>query len=323
MVGVDLGGTKILTAAADCRGGVLGRVKVPTGADLGLDHVVNEIVRSVELALQQAGITAENVAAVGVGAPGPLDPRVGLVYLAPNLGWRNVPLGEILGRRLNLPVFVDNDANLAALGECVYGAGRGADNLVYITVSTGVGGGLILGGKIYHGFSGGAGEIGHLTVAEDGPLCGCGNSGCLEAVASGTAIANRAKALIEEGRGLGILSEAGGHKDGVSARAVAAAASRGDGEAIMIMRDAGRYLGVAVAGIINLLNPSAVVLGGGVMQSGRILWEAMLDETRRRALGPALQGVAIVRAALGGEAGVMGALALAAQNNIKKPADDL
>ena len=315
IVGVDLGGTKILTAVADRQGGVLSRVRVPTGADLGRDHVINELVRSVELALRDAGVLAANVTAVGVGAPGPLDPQAGFVYLAPNLGWRNVPLGEILGSKLKLPVYVDNDANLAALGERVYGSGQGADNLVYITVSTGVGGGLILGGKIYHGFSGGAGEIGHITVAEDGPLCGCGNCGCLEALASGTAIANRAAALVGEGRGLGILSEAGGDKNMVSARVVAAAASKGDGEAVLIMRAAGRYLGMAAAGILNLLNPSVVVFGGGVMQSGSIIWEAMLKEIRRCALSSALQEVSIVRAALGEESGVMGALALAAEQS--------
>jgi len=310
-VGVDLGGTKILTAVADRQGNVLSKVKVPTGAELGRQHVIDEVVRSVEVALNEAGLSVDKVAAVGVGAPGPLDPVTGLVFLAPNLGWRKVPLGEILGGRLSLPVFVDNDANLAALGECVYGSGQGAENLVYITVSTGVGGGLILGGQIYHGFSGGAGEIGHLTLAEDGPLCNCGNYGCLEALASGTAIANRAAALVAAGRGLGILAEAGGDKHRVSARAVAAAAAKGDTEAVLIMRDAGRYLGMAVAGILNLLNPSVVVFGGGVAQSGAILWEAMLEATRRCALGPAWQGVSIVRAALGEEAGVRGALALA------------
>lgn len=315
VVGVDLGGTKILTAVADRQGSVLSRVRVATGADLGQDHVINEIVTSVAVVLREAGVSTEAVAAAGIGVPGPLDPQTGVVYLAPNLGWQNLSLGEILGSRLKLPVYVDNDANLAALGECVYGAGQSADNLVYITVSTGVGGGLILGGKIYHGFSGGAGEIGHITLAADGPRCGCGNLGCLEALASGTAIAKRAVALVAEGRGLGILSRAGGDRGGVSARVVAAAASNGDGEAILIMRDAGRYLGMAVAGILNLLNPSVVVLGGGVMQSGSILWEAMLETTRRCALSSALQEVSIVRAALGEEAGVMGALALALEKS--------
>lgn len=313
VLGVDLGGTKILTVLADREGKVLARVKVPTEAARGQGHVIDKIVESVQTVLREAGVPAGAVRAVGMGAPGPLDPFRGWLHFAPNLGWRDVPLGEMLGSRLGLPVYLDNDANLAALGEYVYGAGRDTGDMVYITVSTGVGGGLILGGRIYHGAGGGAGEIGHITVAADGPPCGCGNKGCLEAVASGTALARRAAALVKDGRGAGILAAAGGDRERVTARAVVQAALAGDPEALVIVRDAGRYLGVALAGLINLLNPAAVVLGGGVIQGDAPLWEAMLGEVRGRSLKSSRQAVRIVRAGLGGDAGVMGAVALAVE----------
>ncbi|MBF7081665.1 ROK family protein [Desulfallas sp. Bu1-1] len=311
VVGVDLGGTKILTVLAGMEGDVLARVKVPTGAELGQEHVIDKIVETVQAALLEAGAPAGSVKAVGMGVPGPVDADNGFIHFAPNLGWRDVPLGEIMRRRLDLPVYMDNDANLAALGEHRYGAGRGAADMVYITVSTGVGGGLILGGRVYRGAGGGAGEIGHVTVAEDGPVCRCGNRGCLEAVASGTAMARRAAALVDEGRGAGILAAAGGDKNKISARAVARAARAGDAAALAILRDAGRYLGIAVAGLVNLLNPAAVVLGGGVMESAGLFWEPMLERVQRRSLPSSLEAVRIVRAALGGESGAMGAVALA------------
>lgn len=314
VVGVDLGGTKILTALAGRDGQVLARVQLSTEASLGRDHVIARIVESVRHVQQEAGAPHDAVKAVGVGAPGPLDPASGFVYMAPNLDWRDVPLGGLLRDQLGLPVYVDNDANLAALGEHVYGAGRGTGDMVYITVSTGVGGGLILGDHIYHGAGGGAGELGHITVTEDGPLCGCGNPGCLEAMASGTAMARRAAALVGEGRGAGILTAAGGNREKISARVVAQAAASGDPEALVIIKDAGRYLGIAVAGLINVFNPAAVVLGGGALQVGPALWEAMIEEVRRRAMEPALKTVRIVRAELGNDAGVMGAVALATEH---------
>ena len=311
VAGVDLGGTKILTVLADRAGRVLARVKVATPARRGQDDVINTIVETVHEAIRLSGAPAEKVCATGVVAPGPLDPDRGLVFLAPNLGWKDVPLGTMMAERLNLPVYLDNDANLAALGEHVYGAGRHATHMVYITVSTGVGGGLILDGRVYHGAGGGAGEIGHVTVAPEGPVCNCGNTGCLEAVASGTAMARRARTLVDDGRGAGILAAAGGNPEQISARSVSEAAAAGDAEAVVILQDAGRYLGLAVAGVINLLNPSAVVLGGGVMQSAPALWDAMLTEVHRRTLESSLAAVRVVRGTLGGDAGALGAVALA------------
>jgi len=313
VVGVDLGGTKILTVLADSKGQVLAKVNVPTEVSRGQDYIIAKIIESIQAVQRDTGAAPGAVQAIGMGVAGLTDPDHGFVHFAPNLGWRDVPLGQIMHERLNIPIYLDNDANLAALGEHVYGAGRGADDMVYITVSTGVGGGLIFGGRVYHGAGGGAGEIGHITVMEDGPACRCGNTGCLEALASGTAISLRAAALVAEGRGRGILAAAAGDKSKISARVVAKAALNGDGEAQAVMQEAGRYLGIALSGLVNLLSPSLIVLGGGVMQSksGELLWEAILEQVICRSMGSSLKKVRIIPSVLGSDSSVMGAVALA------------
>jgi len=311
VIGVDLGGTKIYTALAARGGEVLAETKVPTEAGKGPRHVIDRIVDSVEQVQKAAKIPPGTVRALALGAPGPLDTAKGIIHFAPNLHWHNIPVRQILEEKFSIPVLLDNDANLAALGEHVFGAGRGEENMVYITVSTGVGGGLILGGRLYRGSSDGAGEIGHMTVSPGGPLCGCGNHGCLEAVASGTAIAREAGELVARGGGQRILDEAGGDPGKISAALVAAAAAGGDPEAAAIITEAARFLGIGVANIINLLNPSLVVLGGGVMEIGEPVWIGVRQEVQTRALQAARERARLVPAALGGRSGVMGAIALA------------
>lgn len=311
VAGVDLGGTKIYTALAGEDGGILAEIKIPTEAEKGLEHVVGLVVDSVRKVRAEAGVSPANVRAVAVGVPGLLDSAGEIVRFAPNLDWHEIPLKKMLMEKLQVPVFIENDANLAALGEHVYGAGRGKENLVYITVSTGVGGGLIIGGKVYRGFSGCAGEIGHMTVLPEGPVCSCGNSGCLEAVASGTAIAREAAEAIALGGGKQILAEAGGDPEAITSAHVAAAAAKGDPDALRIITAAARFLGIGAANILNLLNPSLVVLGGGVMGAGDFFLEYIKNEAGRRSFQEALDGSRIVRSELGGRAGVLGAIALA------------
>ena len=312
VIGVDLGGTKIYTALADREGNLLAEVKVPTEAGAGTRHVIDRIIQTVAQVQREAGADGPAVA-LGIGAPGPLNVSTGVVYQAPNLGWHDVPLKSLLEERLQVPVAVENDANLAALGEYMCGAGRGAKDMVYITVSTGVGGGLILNGRLYHGTGYGAGEIGHITIDPRGPRCNCGNYGCLEAVASGTAMAREARRLVEGGGGKAILEAAGGEREAITAGAVARAAAAGDREAGEIIAGAGRMLGIGVAGIINLLNPDTVVLGGGAMQAGPLLWEAMEREIDRRALKMSREQVRLVPAAMGSRSGLLGAVVLARQ----------
>lgn len=310
VVGVDIGGTKIYTALATLDGKVRAELKVPTRAVQGYEGVVNRITETVAEVQRTAGVSGK-LLRVGVGAPGPLDIEKGIIHAAPNLGWTEVPLKDSLEKVLKVPVYVDNDANLAAWGEFLYGAGKGAETLVYITVSTGIGGGLVLGGRLYRGASYGAGEIGHVTVLPDGPECHCGNRGCLEALASGTAVAWEARRLITAGGGRAILELAGGSVEAVTAETVGAAGLRGDAEAQDLLRNAARWLGIGIAGVLNLLNPAVVVLGGGVMKSAPLFWTTLEEEVKRRAFKSAWEAARLVTAELGGRSGVLGAVAYA------------
>ncbi|MBO8129377.1 MAG: ROK family glucokinase [Peptococcaceae bacterium] len=314
VAGIDLGGTKIYSALADLDGNILCESKVPTESWRGYEGVVERMAAAIRDLQREARLVHHGrLLAVGVGAPGPLDSNTGVVYQAPNLGWRDVPLGKNLESLLATPVFVENDANLGALGEHAFGAGRGSRDMVYVTVSTGIGGGLILDGHLYRGAGMGAGEIGHMTVLSDGPRCRCGNKGCLEAVASGTAIARRARREAGAGTAPVILELAGGDPGKITAVTVAEAASRGDERALDILTGAARFIGIGLANLVNLLNPSVIVLGGGVMESGRLFWQVMDEEMRERALERACQTVRLVPTALGPRVGVVGAIALALQ----------
>jgi glucokinase len=306
-LGVDLGGTKILTAVVDEHGRVLHRVRVATPPS-GPDDVIEAIASTVDRVMADAGIAPGAIPAIGVGAPGPSDPRTGVVFEPPNLpGWRNVPLAERLTAYLRVPVHVENDANAAALGEHWAGAGAGVRDLVYITVSTGVGGGLILDGRLYHGASGTAGEVGHMLVEPGGPRCGCGRLGCLEAVASGTAIAREARAAVAEGRPTALSVVPASDLD---AEAVARAASDGDPAAREIYARVGAAMGAAVTNLVNLLGPEVVIIGGGVARAGELVFAPVRRIVREEAFERPGTIVRIVPAALGADAGVIGAAAV-------------
>ncbi len=309
-IGVDLGGTKILTAVVTPRGDVVHQHRRPT-PQLGPPAVVEAIADSVASVLAGSGLTADLVRGVGVGAPGPLDPRRGVVFQPPNLaGWSDVPLADLLVRRLKLRVHVENDANAAALGEWWVGAGRGVDDLVYITVGTGVGGGIILGARLIHGVSGTAGEIGHMTIDLHGPPCPCGSSGCLEVLASGPAIVRMAREAIGAGRPTAIVELAGGDLEAVTAETVADAARRGDVLARELFDRAGNYLGVGVANLLNLLNPARVVIGGGVSEAGEFFLEPVRRTARACAFDRPARDAEIIPTALGVEVGAIGVAAV-------------
>lgn len=298
---------------------MLAEIKVPTEAAQGPTHVIDRIAATVRQVQEQAGLTPALLKTVAVGSPGPLSIGSGMVHFAPNLRWHNVPIREMLQERVHVKVLLDNDANLAAWGEYVYGAGQGFKNVIYITVSTGIGGGLILDGRLYHGSTDGAGEIGHTIVSPDGPLCACGARGCLEALSSGTAIANAARRLLEQGQGQNILSLAGGRPEAIQAVTVATAAAAGDPEATALISQAAHFLGLGLANIINLFNPDLIVLGGGVMQIGPPIWQGLRQSVERHALAAPLAHAQIVPAALGQRAGLLGAIALALQENGPAP----
>lgn len=310
--GVDLGGTKIAAALVDRGRNVLSRIQVATVPEEGVKAVISRITGSVKALVDDAGIRLQDVAGICVGAPGPVDRDAGTVLDAPNLGWRSVGLAAIVARELGRPTCIENDANAAALAESRLGAGVNSRAMLYITVSTGVGGGLVLDGRLYRGARGGAGEIGHITMVPNGPLCSCGSRGCLEAVASGTAIARRGQELASRPAGRTIAAIAGSGP--VTARVVAEAARQGDPTASAILREAFEYLGTAVASALNLLDLDAVVIGGGVSQVGDVLFDTVKQKVAVLAYPPeAAARCRIVPASLGTDAGVLGAACCAVE----------
>ncbi len=312
VIGVDLGGTKITTALVDPSGRLLARDYRETLAAEGPEAVIGRILEGIRTVLALQHVPAEQIAALGVGSPGPLDIAAGLVLSPPNLpGWERVPLRQRLQDALGITTFLENDANAAALGEYRFGAGQGCQHMIYVTVSTGIGGGLILNGALFHGASDLAGEIGHMTILAGGPRCGCGNRGCLEALASGTAIARRARESVARGVPTRIAELAGGQPERISARLVAQAAAEGDAEAQGILAEATNYLGIGMANLANLLNPQRIIIGGGLTNLGEALFEPVRRALARHAFPGAARAVEVLPAALGENVGVLGAAAVA------------
>jgi len=306
-VGIDLGGTHLRVAVADARAKLRTVVRHETEAARGRQHVIERIVAAVAEALELDGTPARQVRSLGIGLPGPVDPALGLVISPANLpGFHNVPLNRILTRATGIPSFLHHDAHLAALGEHRRGAARGASELIYVTVSTGIGAGLILRGALYAGAHGIAGEIGHIVVQPGGPLCRCGNYGCVEAVASGTGIADAARVAAPN------TPDSALHRiEAPTAEDVSRAARAGDALANSILESAGTYLGIAMGTLINLFNPQLIVLGGPVLRAGRPLLAPMRRAIVASSWKAARRGLRIVRPALGGDAGLIGAVEFA------------
>ncbi|NPV09766.1 MAG: ROK family protein [Anaerolineae bacterium] len=304
---VDLGGTQIRVAISDAAGSFLTRLTRPTPS-AGGEATLEALKEAIRAALDEG---AHKVAAIAIVAPGPLDPRRGVVIYAPNVpDWHDVPLADILRQEFSVPVLLGNDANLAALGEQWFGAGRGHHDLVYLTVSTGIGGGVISEDKLLIGSHGYAAELGHNSVWADGPLCNCGNRGCVETLASGPAIARQAREAIQAGRASVLSQMAGGDLSRVDARMVAEAARQGDVVAQETYRRAGYFLGVAIVNFLYTFDPTIVVLGGGVTKAGPLLFEPVIETVHARAPRAYWEHCDIVQAALGEDVGLRGALAL-------------
>ena len=312
ILGIDLGGTKILTAVTNTQGKILSRDHSITPAKKGQEAVIKSILESVGRALEQARIAAVDLTAIGLGAPGLSNPETGILFTSPNLpGWKDVPLRDIIEKELGRKAFLINDANAAAMGELHFGAGRGARNFIYITVSTGIGGGIITNSKIYMGSTGTAGELGHMVIDDGGPQCNCGNKGCWETLASGTALAREARHRIEEGAATSILKYADGNIEKLNAEAIHEAAQAGDKLANKLIAQTAYYLGVGLANLINIFNPEVIVIGGGLSNIGDMLLEPAFEEAGRRAFTQAYQAVRFSRAELGRNSGVLGAAAFA------------
>ena len=317
VIGVDMGGTKILSAVIDAKGNILGTAKVSTKAGRGAVAVIDRIANCIQRAVNKSGVDAASIQAVGIGAPGPLDPATGVVIFAPNLGWRDVPLKTELEARTGFPTFVDNDVNVGTLGEHVFGAGRGIQNVVGIFVGTGIGGGIILQGELFHGASKTAGEIGHIIVKAGGPRCGCGTRGCLEAIASRTAMTKQfQKAILKKGK-KSVLSElTGGDLGAIRSGVLAKAVRLNDELTLKVFKKVTKYLGIGIGSIVNFLNPEMIVLGGGVVEAlDDTFLDDIRDATKKYSLPNTLDGVQIVRAELGDNSGILGAAALARQRS--------
>ena len=309
-LGVDLGGTKILSLVATEDGRVLGDDRCATEASEGPDAVVERLVASLRRALDQAGTHVDDVVGVGISSPGPCDPERGVVTSAPNLaGWVEIPLVQLVSDALGRPALLENDAAAACYGEYRFGAGRGLRHILYVTLGTGIGGGVIVDGQLYRGASGAAGEVGHLILDDAGPACTCGSRGCLEALSSGPAIARDAAAAIEAGRSPALAQLAG--EAPLTAELVHRAALEGDVVAREIIERAGYYLGLGLTGLLNSFNPQALILGGGLVGLGDLYLGPALRTVRERAFSQMLGDVTITTAELGGErAGALGAAAL-------------
>ena len=317
VLGIDLGGTKILTAVVNPQGKILAQNYCPTPAK-DYPALVQAILESANRALKQAGIGANGLTAVGIGAAGLSDPETGILFTSPNLPQcRDVPLGDDIEKGLGVKTFLTNDANAAALGEFYFGAGRGAHNFIYITISTGIGGGIIIDDRLYTGATGTAGELGHMTIDADGPPCRCGNKGCWEALASGSALAKEARRKISQGAQTAILGYADGDIDKVTAETVQQAAEQGDALAEELIARTGYYFGIGLANLINIFNPELIVIGGGLSNMGDRLLKPAFKVAEERSFRQTCQKVRLARAELGANSGVLGAAAYALQPTTK------
>jgi glucokinase len=313
VVGVDLGGTKILSGVFKNPLECIGSAKVSTKSQRGVEAVVERIARCVEDAVDEADLTLKQVAGVGIGAPGAVDFASGTVIFAPNMeGWKDVPLKKDLEKALGVPVFVENDCNIAALGVHVAELKGKPNHLVGIFVGTGIGGGLIVNGELYAGYNHTAGEIGHMVVEVDGPKCGCGNKGCLEALASRTAIFQQIKSGVKNGEKTILTEMLGDDLSDLRSNDLRKAIRRGDKFVDRIVEGAAEYLGIATANLINILGPEVVVLGGGVIEAlADEMMSVIIETARDYAMPGTLKGVEIIASKLGDSAGITGGAVLA------------
>ncbi len=307
---IDLGGTKVAAAVVREDGTILAQATRSTDAARGGNWVLNRVKEAALEAMEQSKISPNQLLGIGMGTPGVVDTQQGVMLSeAVNIpDWQGRNLRSELERVIGLPAFIENDANAAGLGEFVFGAGKGYRHFVFVTIGTGIGGAVIINGELVHGAAFAAGELGHIPIEPDGPRCGCGNYGCVEVFASGPAIAQRAREYVLRGAKTQLSSMVAPEE--LTAEHVARAAAEGDALARFVLAEAGKYLGVALAGIVNLLNPDCIAIGGGVAQAGDWLLEPVRWEVYRRALPAATQHLRIVPGQLGTNAGLLGAAAL-------------
>jgi glucokinase len=312
VVGVDLGGTKIQAGVYDARLSLIGSAKVSTKAERGVGDVLDRLTRCVHEAVDECDLGIKQVFAVGIGAPGAVDSDEGRVVFAPNLGWKDVPLRKELEKRLEIPVFVENDCNLCALGVHVHELGGKPRHMIGLFIGTGIGAGLILNGELYTGHNHCAGEVGHMVILAGGPRCACGNNGCFEAMASRTAIFKRIAAGLKDGEKTVLTEALGENLKDLRSGDLRRAIRRGDKFVAKVVEEAANYIGLAVGNLINIFGPEVVMLGGGVIEA---LEQEVMPTITKSALEHVLPGTArdveIMASKLADNAGIAGGAVLA------------
>ena len=317
VVGIDIGGTKLATVVADSTGHIFSKVRKPTLAERGPEYALQLLFDMVRETINLAGLEQKSISAIGVSCGGPLDTKTGVVYSPPNLpGWDALPLKAQLESEFEIPVTIENDANASALAEYRFGGGRGYNAVLYMTMSTGIGGGIVIDGQIYHGANDSAGEVGHQILLPDGPLCGCGKRGCLEALCSGPAIAHRARTAIQEQLAekntlaTTLLNLADGRIESVKSEHVLAAARTGDVLALQLVDETAYYMGWGIANLVNVLNPDIVLLGTIAIAAGDLLLNPIRKTVSEFAMTRPTEAVKIAPAQLGEALGDLAAIAL-------------
>lgn len=319
MVGVDLGGTKILVGVVDRENKILSRAKRSTPAKTGGEAILREIASGVEEAIAEAGITVEEIGGVGVGSPGPLDSERGVILFSANMAVRDFPLGPDLARFLGRPVLVENDVRVGGYGEFRLGAGKGHKNLLAAFVGTGIGGCVIINGEVVRGLTGNAGEIGHIVIKANGPRCGCGRRGCLEAMASRTAMTRRIRKAISKGQPSSLEGQLGSKSaTKLKSRELASAYQLRDPVVVKEVQRAAHYLGLGLGSLVNVLSPEMVIVGGGVAEAiGEPYLEIVRVSAHETILADPENKTQIVLAALGDDAGILGGALLAREKFCK------
>lgn len=309
LVGIDIGGTKIAVSIGTLTGKILDRRVFSSEQGRKVRQSIDYIEASLSALLGRHHIKRSEILGAGVGVPGAIDPKTQVIQKSPNLpSWEGIPLGKLLIKKLKLPVFIENDANAAALGEFFFGSGRHVNHFIYMTVSTGIGSGIVVNGRLLRGEKGTAGEVGHMTMERNGNICPCGKKGCLEAYSSGTAMATYVKSELRRGRHSNFFKKLKSSE--ITGQLVARAAAQNDSLAIEARAVAADYLGMALANLINLLNPKRIILGGGVMEQTQRFWSLMMAAVKREAWPMAFKACKILRSKLGTHVGDLGAMAL-------------
>ncbi|MEI7027485.1 ROK family transcriptional regulator [Paenibacillus sp. y28] len=319
VIGVDMGTTGVSTAVTDLGANMIAEVRLPFGEGSGPDEVLDTIEASIQQVLDQPGISPDQVLGIGIGFHGLVNTEEGVSLFAPAFGWENIPVRERFASRFDLPVFIDNDVRAMALGEKWFGQAVQVTNFIFVNVGTGIGSGIYVNGELLRGSHYGAGEIGHITVADNGERCFCGKYGCLSTIASGPALEERMRRRIQAGTASLLTQMTEGRLPEITGKLIHEAALLGDEPARRLLDETGRYLGHAVSILVNLLNPELVIVGGGVAASGDLLFKGMHEAIQEKSLRNNVKGMAIRPTAFGGKAGIIGAATLVLQEIFSAP----